>query len=127
MPADRDPGPGRLRGRAHVARRPSSSRKAFEDLDSALPFEQRVRCAYEIGLNNIAEGILNIAIKHGVDPRDFTLVAYGAAGPMLLPALLDLVHVDQVIVPPHPGLFSALGLLSAPTRSTRAAAAPTRC
>jgi N-methylhydantoinase A len=31
---------------------------------------------------------------------------------MLLPALMDLVHVRRVIVPPHPGLFSALGLLS---------------
>ena len=53
-----------------------------------------------------------MAIRHGADPRDFTLIAYGAAGPMLLPAALELMHVPRVIVPPHPGLFSALGLLS---------------
>lgn len=89
------------------------SRKAFEQLETPLPFESRVRYAYDIGLNNIAEGIFNIAIKQGIDPRDYSLMAFGAAGPLVLPALADLVHVKSVIVPPHPGLFSALGLLSA--------------
>jgi N-methylhydantoinase A len=63
-------------------------------------------------VNNIAEEVTNIAIRHGVDPRDFSLLAYGAAGPMLLPAALELLHVKQVVIPPHPGNFSALGLLS---------------
>jgi N-methylhydantoinase A len=88
------------------------ARQAFEALPTPIPVEQRAAQAYAMGLNNIAEGIVNIAIKHGVDPRDFSLLAYGAAGPMLLPATLDLVHCRRVIVPPHPGLFSALGLLS---------------
>jgi N-methylhydantoinase A len=39
-------------------------------------------------------------------------VAYGAAGPMLLPAALEQLQVRRVVIPPHPGLFSALGLLS---------------
>ncbi len=89
------------------------ARQAFERLDTPLPFESRVRYGFDIGLNNIAEGIFNIAIKHGIDPRDYALMAFGAAGPLLLPALADMVHVKSVIVPPHPGLFSALGLLSA--------------
>ena len=89
------------------------SKRAFEQLDTPLPFENRVRYAYDIGLNNVAEGIFNIAIKHGIDPRDYSLMAFGAAGPLLLPALADLIQVKSVIVPPHPGLFSALGLLSA--------------
>jgi len=87
--------------------------RAFERLDTPLSFEHRVRYAWDIGLNNIAEGIFNIAIKQGIDPRDYALVAFGAAGPLLLPALADLVNVKRVVVPPHPGLFSALGLLSA--------------
>lgn len=89
------------------------ARRAFEQLETPLSFESRVRYAYNIGLNNIAEGIFNIAIKQGIDPRDYALMAFGAAGPLVLPALLDLVHVKSVIIPPHPGLFSALGLLSA--------------
>lgn len=86
--------------------------KAFERLDTKLPLENRIRYAFDVGINNIAEGLTNVAIQHGIDPRDYSLVAFGAAGPMLLPAVLDRVHAAEVIIPPHPGLFSALGLIS---------------
>jgi len=89
------------------------SYQAFENLDCDLSLAQRVRYAYEVAVQNIAEGLFNVAIKNGVDPRDYSLVAYGAAGPMLLPAVLDTLQCKQVIIPPFPGLFSALGLLSA--------------
>jgi N-methylhydantoinase A len=89
------------------------AREAFERLETAATLHERVRFAYHMALNNIAHGVLDVVVKNGVDPRDYSLVAYGAAGPMLLPALLDLIHVRRVIVPPHPGLFSALGLVSA--------------
>ena len=85
---------------------------AFEGLDTPVPLTQRVRYAWNMGLNNIAEGVRSVAIRRGVDTRDLSLFAFGAAGPMLLPALLDLVPLRRVVVPPHPGLFSALGLLS---------------
>jgi N-methylhydantoinase A len=88
------------------------ARKAFESLDTTLSLDQRIEYAYRIAVANIAEEATNVAIRHGVDPRDFTLVAYGAAGGMLLPATLDLLHAKRVVIPPHPGLFSALGLLS---------------
>jgi N-methylhydantoinase A len=89
------------------------SRRAFEDLDTRATFDDRVRFAYHMALNNIAEGVFDVVVKNGIDPRDYSLVAYGAAGPMLLPALLDLIKLRQVVIPPHPGLFSALGLVSA--------------
>ncbi|MGF1237308.1 hydantoinase/oxoprolinase family protein [Streptomyces sp. 2-6] len=89
------------------------ARAAFENLDTDFTLAQRVRYAYEMAVHTIAEGVFNVAIKNGVDPRDHTLMAYGAAGPMLLPAAMDAIHCKQVVVPPHPGLFSALGLLSA--------------
>jgi N-methylhydantoinase A len=92
---------------------PALSQQAFENLESDFTLAQRIRYAYEMAVNNMAEGVFNVAIKNGVDPRDYSLVAFGAAGPMLLPAVLDTVHCKQVIVPPNPGLFSALGLLSA--------------
>jgi N-methylhydantoinase A len=91
---------------------PSLSVKAFEDLDSPLTVSQRIEYAYRIGLNNITEGLIDVAIGRGLDPRDFSLVAFGAAGPLMLPAILDDVKARRVIVPPYPGLFSALGLLS---------------
>ena len=91
---------------------PEPARRAFEALETPLSLEQRVSFAYRIAVANIAEEVTNVAVRHGVDPRDFTLVAYGAAGPMLLPAALDLLQVARIVVPPHPGLFSAIGLLS---------------
>jgi N-methylhydantoinase A len=91
---------------------PELAKAAFEGLETGLSLEQRVDYAWQMGLNNVAEGLVDIAIKHGVDPRDYTLIAYGAAGPMLLPSIMDLVRVRRVVVPPYPGLFSALGLLS---------------
>ena len=91
---------------------PELARAAFEQLDTPLSFEQRVGYAYKIGLNNIAEGLIDVAIKQGIDPREYSLIAYGAAGPLLLPAVLSMVKARRVIVPPYPGLFSALGLLS---------------
>jgi N-methylhydantoinase A len=96
-----------------IALDPERSRAAFEALDTDFTLAQRVRYAYEMAVHNIAEGVFNVAIKNGVDPRDYSLFAYGAAGPMLLPAAMDAVHCKQVVVPPNPGLFSALGLLSA--------------
>lgn len=89
------------------------ARRAFESLESEFTLAQRVRYAYEMAVHNMSEGLFNVAIKNGVDPRDYTLVAFGAAGPMLLPAVMDAVQCKQVVIPPSPGLFSALGLLSA--------------
>jgi len=91
---------------------PAKSHVAFETLQTPLAFGDRVRFAWNIGLHNVAEGLLDITIRRGIDPRDFCLLAFGAAGPMLLPMLLDQLPMESVIVPPHPGEFSAAGLLS---------------
>ncbi|MBS1889160.1 MAG: hydantoinase/oxoprolinase family protein [Actinobacteria bacterium] len=92
---------------------PELSKQAFEGLETGFGFDERVRNAYKMALNNVAEGIFDVVVKNGVDPREYSMVAYGAAGPMMLPALLDSMRLKSVIVPPHPGLFSALGLVSA--------------
>jgi N-methylhydantoinase A len=91
---------------------PESALNAFASLETPLPLGQRIGFAFRIAAANIAEEVTNVVLRRGGDPRDFTLIAYGAAGPMLLPAALDLMHVRRVVVPPHPGNFSALGLLS---------------
>jgi N-methylhydantoinase A len=92
---------------------PKLAEEAFARLDTPLGTSERIRFAWLIGINNVAEGIVDICIRHGIDPRDFSLAAFGAAGPMLLPSLLDLLPLASVIVPPNPGGFSALGMLSA--------------
>jgi len=88
------------------------ARKAFEDLPLKVDFSTKVRQTYEIGLNNVSEGIASVTIERGIDSRDYTLLAYGSAGPMMLPPLMENLEIKKIIVPPHPGLFSALGLAS---------------
>jgi len=50
--------------------------------------------------------------RAGHDPRRFALVAYGGAGPMHAPAIARELAIERVVVPPYPGLNSAVGLLS---------------
>ncbi len=54
-----------------------------------------------------------ISVERGFDPRRFTLVAFGGAGPLHAPALAESLSIPRVLVPRHPGLTSALGLLLA--------------
>ena len=86
---------------------------AFDALDTSIGLSERIRQSWLLSLHNISEGIIDIAIRRGLDVRDLSLMAYGAAGPMTLPGLLDLLPLRAVIVPPNPGGFSALGLVSA--------------
>ena len=89
-----------------------ASMRAFAALHCAFPLKERVATAWRVALNNIAEEVMNVAVRHGADLRDFSLVAFGAGGPMLLAGALALTGARRLIVPPHPGLFSALGLLT---------------
>ncbi len=62
----------------------------------------------------MAEGIRLVTIQRGFDPRDFSLVALGGAGPLHATALADELGVQRILVPRHPGVLSAAGLLAAP-------------
>jgi N-methylhydantoinase A len=57
-----------------------------------------------------------VSVERGIDPRGFTLVAFGGAGPLLAGRMLDELGLAAVLVPPHPGLFSAAGLMAASVR-----------
>jgi N-methylhydantoinase A len=92
---------------------PQLALDAFDALDTSIGRSERIRQSWLLSLHNISEGIIDIAIRRGLDVRDLSLMAYGAAGPMTLPGLLDLLPLRAVVVPPNPGGFSALGLVSA--------------
>ncbi|MBV9028586.1 MAG: hydantoinase/oxoprolinase family protein, partial [Candidatus Eremiobacteraeota bacterium] len=61
----------------------------------------------------MAKALRIVTIERGIDPRDFTLVAFGGGGPLHACALADALEIRRIIVPAHPGLFSAFGLLQA--------------
>ena len=60
---------------------------------------------------NMADAVRLISIARGYDPRDFALVAFGGAGALHGAALARELAIPVVIVPPHPGITSALGCL----------------
>jgi len=65
-----------------------------------------------IAVARMTSAIREISIQRGHDPRDFTLIAFGGAGPMHALALAQEIGIPRVLVPRHPGNFSALGLLA---------------
>lgn len=61
--------------------------------------------------NAMAEALKIVSVQRGYDPREFTLAAFGGAGPLHAAALASELSVNEVICPPIPGAFSALGLV----------------
>jgi N-methylhydantoinase A len=64
----------------------------------------------------MADAIRTITIRRGIDPRDFSLVAYGGAGPAQAAALAEQLDIGEVIIPVMPGAFSAWGMLQTDVR-----------
>jgi N-methylhydantoinase A len=65
----------------------------------------------EIANANMARAVRLVSVQRGFDPREFVLVAFGGAGPLHANALAREVGMGRVLVPPGPGVTSALGLL----------------
>lgn len=57
-----------------------------------------------------------ISLERGEDPRRYALFAFGGGGPLHAAEVAEAIGITRVIVPPHPGLMSALGLLAADIR-----------
>ena len=96
-------------------------------LDVAAAKAAIAKIGRAIGLSpeDAAKGIIDIAnevmlgalrvitVQRGLDPRDFGIVAFGGAGPLHANALAELLGCYPVLVPPSPGVLSALGFLEA--------------
>jgi len=66
----------------------------------------------EIVNANMAEALRIVSIERGHDARAFSLIAFGGAGPVHAAALAEELQIPEVIIPPVPGAFSALGLVA---------------
>ena len=67
---------------------------------------------------HINSAVRLVSVQRGHDPRGYALYAYGGMGPLVGALVAEEMRVDRVVVPPHPGLFSALGLLVADLERT---------
>ena len=65
----------------------------------------------EVVNNHMTRALRLVSIERGHDPRDFSMLAFGGAGPMHAPFLADELAIKKIFIPPSPGVFSALGLL----------------
>lgn len=62
---------------------------------------------------NMSKAIMTVSVERGRDPRDYTLIAFGGAGPIHCCDLAEELEINHIIVPTHAGIFSAFGLLVA--------------
>ena len=97
---------------------PSSVTEAMEALGEPMGLGALELAAsiVDIANENMASAIKMVSLERGHDPRRFALLAFGGAGPLHAAAVARALGVPRVIVPQHPGVFSALGLLLADIR-----------
>ena len=68
---------------------------------------------YLLGCAGMARAVRAVTIERGRDPQEFTLIAFGGNGPLFAAEMARSLEIARVLVPPAPGVWSALGLLEA--------------
>ena len=97
---------------------PEFARAALDGLATSLGLDVTTMAEgiAHLAVVKMAGTIREVSVYRGDDPRDFVLMAYGGAGPMLASELASELGMSSVLVPPHPGNLSALGLLVSPLK-----------
>jgi N-methylhydantoinase A len=73
---------------------------------------EKVALAIRAIINSkLAGAIRLVSVERGLDPGDFTLMVFGAAGPLEAADIAEELGIKEVIIPRYPGVFSALGML----------------
>ena len=72
-------------------------------------------------ISKTASSIKEMMLERGLDPRDFTLLAFGGCGPLIGPMLLDELEMAELVIPPLPSVFSALGMMTSDLSFTQSA------
>jgi N-methylhydantoinase A len=107
-----------LGGKLHVARDAAASAlQRVADKTRMNPSEVAAASVKLVNLH-MAKAVHIVSLERGLDPRGFTLVSFGGAGPMHAAELAEEVGIGRVIVPPWPGLFSALSMLLSDAKYT---------
>jgi len=81
-----------------------------------LSIEEAAHAVIEIAEANMINALKLVTIQRGHDPRDLVLVVSGGAGPALAARLGRELQTKAIVIPPHPGIFSAWGMLAARPR-----------
>lgn len=79
--------------------------------------EETAEAIIEIAVSSMFAGVSSLISRFGIDPREFSLLSFGGAGPMLACFLARELHLREVVVPTAPGVLSALGGLIADVKN----------
>lgn len=93
----------------------AAARAALQALadDMRLSLDQAARGVVALANASIDRAVRRVSIARGHDPRQFTLVAFGGAGPLHACEVASRLNIPRVLVPRYPGVLCALGLLVA--------------
>jgi N-methylhydantoinase A len=109
---------GEMRLDAAAAERALAAVAAPSGLDAGA----LARGAYGIANVKIAAAVREMTVDRGMDPRTFSLLGYGAAGPMHAVEVARLLDIAEVVVPYFPGGFSAFGMIASRSKVSYSAA-----
>ncbi len=92
----------------------AAAHRVIEDLADALGMTklEAAEGVLTVINSNMANAIRSRTVQKGIDPREFALVAFGGAGPLHGADVAAMLGFPEVIVPPYPGITSAMGLLT---------------
>ncbi|SFJ93428.1 hydantoinase/oxoprolinase family protein [Bradyrhizobium sp. cf659] len=82
-----------------------------------LSVEQAALAIVKVAEESMTNALKLITIQRGHDPRDLVLIVSGGAGPLLAASLGRELNVKRTVIPTHPGIFSAWGMLAARPRA----------
>ncbi|MBJ3778420.1 hydantoinase/oxoprolinase family protein [Acuticoccus mangrovi] len=91
--------------KAHAAFEPIAN-----ELGMSIP--AAAAAALRLAVANIVQAIQLVSTEKGRDPRDYALVPYGGAGPLLAAEVAEELGITTVVVTPNPGVLSAFGLIA---------------
>ena len=97
----------------------AAAERAIEDAVGrplGLTVEEAATRIVEVVNAGMSDALRIVSVERGHDPREFSLIAFGGAGPVHAAALAAEMQIPEVIVPPAPGAFSALGLVASDLR-----------
>src|SRR5258707_11743341 len=81
-----------------------------------LPVPDTADGIVRLAVAQMTAALRKVSVQRGIDPREYTLVAFGGAGPLHAGPLLREMNFRSVLVPRFPGLFAASGLTSTDIR-----------
>lgn len=105
-----------LGGRFHLNKQAAQERMEEFAKDVGLSWAETAEGMIKVINATMARGVRKVSVERGVDTRNCDLMAFGGAGPLHAAELLSELDMRSAVIPPQPGIASAVGMLDAPQR-----------